>query len=136
MLWLRLFILSGVISPLNSSSILGTYQHGEFIFQCHIFLPFHTVHVVLEARKLKWFSVPFSSGQCFVRTLPHDPSVFGGPTGHGFIELDKSVVHVIRLVQFSSVSQSCLTVCNPMSCTTPGLPVQYQLPEFTQTHVY
>ena len=44
LLWLHPFILSGVISPLISSSILGTYQPGEFIFQCHIFLPFHTTH--------------------------------------------------------------------------------------------
>ena len=43
LLWLLLFILSGVISPLISSSILGTYWPGEFIFQCPIFLPFHTV---------------------------------------------------------------------------------------------
>ena len=42
--WLCLLILSGVISPLFSSSILGTYQPEEFIFQCHIFLPFYTVH--------------------------------------------------------------------------------------------
>ena len=41
MLWRRLFILSGVISPLISSNILGTYQPGEFIFQCPIFLPFN-----------------------------------------------------------------------------------------------
>ena len=47
LLWLYLFILSGVISPLISSSILGTYWPGEFIFQCPIFLPFHTVHWVL-----------------------------------------------------------------------------------------
>ena len=43
-LWLCLFIPSGVISPLTSSSILGTYHPGEFIFQCPIFLAFHTVH--------------------------------------------------------------------------------------------
>ena len=48
LLWFCLFILSGVIFPLFSSSILGTYQPGEFIFQCHIFLPFHTVHGVLK----------------------------------------------------------------------------------------
>ena len=38
--------------------------------------------------------------------------------------------------QFSSVTQSCLTVCNPMDCSMPGLPVHCQLPEFTQTHVH
>ena len=36
----------------------------------------------------------------------------------------------------SSVAQSCLTLCNPMDCSTPGLPVHQQLPEFTQTHIH
>ena len=35
-----------------------------------------------------------------------------------------------------SVTQSCLTLCDPMDCNTPGLPVHHQLPEFTQTHVH
>ena len=39
-------------------------------------------------------------------------------------------------VQFSSVTQSCQTLCGPMNCSTPGLPVHHQLPEFTQTHVH
>ena len=43
-LWLHAFILSGVISPLITSSILGTYRPGEFIFQCAIFLPFHLLY--------------------------------------------------------------------------------------------
>ena len=42
----------------------------------------------------------------------------------------------ISSVQFSSVAQSCLTLCDPMICSTPGLPVHYQLPELTQTHVH
>ena len=37
-------------------------------------------------------------------------------------------------VQFSSVAQSCPTLCDPMNCSTPGLPVHHQLLEFTQTH--
>ena len=37
---------------------------------------------------------------------------------------------------FSSVSQSYPTLCNPMDCSTPGFPVQHQLPELTQTHVH
>ena len=83
LLWFHPFILSGVIYPLISSSILGTYQPAEFLFQCPIFLPFHTVHGVLKAGKLKWFAVPFSSGLHFVRTLHHDPAILGGPTQHG-----------------------------------------------------
>ena len=39
-------------------------------------------------------------------------------------------------VQFSSVAQSCLTLCNPMNRSTPGLPVHHQLLEFTQTHIH
>ena len=40
------------------------------------------------------------------------------------------------MIQFSSVAQSCLTLCDPMNRSTPGLPVHHQLPEFTQTHVH
>ena len=40
------------------------------------------------------------------------------------------------LVQFGSVAQSCPTLSDPMNHSTPGLPVHYQLPEFTQTHVH
>ena len=39
-------------------------------------------------------------------------------------------------VQFSSVAQSCPTLCDPMNCSTPGLPIHHQLPEFTQTHIH
>ena len=39
-------------------------------------------------------------------------------------------------VHFSSVTQSCPTLCDPMNCSTPGLPVHHQPPEFTQTHAH
>ena len=39
-------------------------------------------------------------------------------------------------VQFSSVAQSCLTLCDPMNCSMPGLPVHHQLPAFTQNHAH
>ena len=46
--------------------------------------------------------------------------------------------HLIQhqLYQFSSVAQSCPTLCDPMNRITPGLPVHHHLPEFTQTHVH
>ena len=95
------FFLELFISLLISSSILGTYRPGEFLFQYPIFFPFPTVHGVLTARILKWFAIPFSSGPHFVRPLHHDPPVLGGLTQHGcFIELDKAVVHVIILTSF------------------------------------
>ena len=40
------------------------------------------------------------------------------------------------IIQFSSVTQSCPTLCNPMNRSTPGLPIHHQLLEFTQTHVH
>ena len=43
---------------------------------------------------------------------------------------------IVVPLQFSSVPQSCLTLCIPRYCSTPGLPVHSQLPEFTQTHVH
>ena len=39
-------------------------------------------------------------------------------------------------IQFSSVSQSCLTLCDPTDCNMPGFPVHYQFLEFAQTHVH
>ena len=51
----------------------------------------------------------------------------GRPRSPGFIRLGTS--------QFSSVTQSCPTLCDPMDCSTPGFPVLHYLPEFTQTHV-
>ena len=93
LLWLHLFILSGVISPLISSSTLGLYQPGEFIFQCPIFLPFHTVHGV---RILKW--LPFPSPVDYVLSELSTMSLHG--MAHSFIELNKAVIHVIRLVGF------------------------------------
>ena len=51
-----------------------------------------------------------------------------------FIQLDYLLTG--KSVQFSSVAQSCPTLCNPMNCSTPGLPVHHQLPDFTQTHMH
>ena len=45
------------------------------------------------------------------------------------------VATIVDSTDFSSVAQSCPTLCNPMDCSTPGLPVHHQLPEFTQTHI-
>ena len=49
-----------------------------------------------------------------------------------FTELNNT----LSSVQFISVTQSCMTLCDPMNCSTPGLPVHHQLLEFTQTQVH
>ena len=46
------------------------------------------------------------------------------------------IKNTLSSVQFSSVTQSCPTLGNPMNCSTPGLPVHHQLLEFTQTQVH
>ena len=59
-------------------------------------------------------------------------------TVHGVTNQNYSdtISHQSESVQFSSVAQSCPTLCDPMSCSTPGLPVHHQLLELTQTHVH
>ena len=54
--------------------------------------------------------------------------------GKWSFQIKKTPQH--HTVQFSSVTQSCPTLCDPMNHSTPGLPVHHQLPEFTQTHVH
>ena len=54
----------------------------------------------------------------------------GGDNGVG------RMVQLFSSVQFSSVAQSCLTLCDPRDCSTPGLPVHHQIPQFIQTQVY
>ena len=56
--------------------------------------------------------------------------------------MDRKILNNILLnrvqqhIQFSSVPQSCPTLCDPMNRSTPGLPVHHQLPEFTQTNIH
>ena len=65
-------------------------------------------------------------------TLP--PLVFHSPYPEPYV-LDPSFDACLCVPLFSSVAQSCLTLCKPMACSTPGLPVHHQLPELAQTHV-
>ena len=71
--------------------------------------------------RLKWLSI--SSSSCCIRVLT-------------CILLFTSHKDLLISVQFSSVTQSCPTLCNPMNHSTPGLPVHHQLLEFTQIHVH
>ena len=52
------------------------------------------------------------------------------------VSLNLYLFPIIIMDQFISVAQLCLTLCNPMDCSTPSFPVHHQLPEFTQTHVH
>ena len=65
---------------------------------------------------------------------PH-PELEGTALSPGFLQM-LIRYPFIEYFQFSSVAQSCLTLCDPMNRSMPGLPVHHQLPEFTQTHVH
>ena len=70
----------------------------------------------------------------------HDPDNHNGVITHldpDILECEvKCALESISSVQFSSVTQSCLTLCDPMNHSTPGLPVHHHLPEFAQAHVH
>ena len=72
------------------------------MFQCPIFLPFHTVHGVLKAGILKWFAIPFSNDHVLsdLSTMTRLSWVALHDMAYSFIELDKAVVCVIRLTTF------------------------------------
>ena len=75
---------------------------------------------ILQTLKKIWWGLYFKHNRRALSTKDIIISYFGKMT----------------LVQFSSVAQSCPTLCNPMNHRTPGLPVHHQLLEFTQTHVH
>ena len=81
---------------------MGTYRPGEFIFQCHIFLPFHTVYAVLKARILKWLPFPSPEDNVLseLSAMTHPSWVALYVMDHSFTELEKAVAHMISLVSF------------------------------------
>jgi len=86
-----------------------------------------SVHGFLQARILEWIPIPFSRESSWSR----------GQTSLSCISGRFFTISTTReLYQFSSVTQSCPTLCNPMDCSIPGFPVLHQLPELAQTHVH
>ena len=102
LLWLCLFILSGVISSLISSSILGTYQPGSSSFSVLSFCLF--ILFMGISRQEYWSGLPFPSpvnhilSELSTRTCLSSVALHS--MVHCFFELDKAVVHVVGLVSF------------------------------------
>ena len=80
-----------------------------------------------KARGSSHLFLPWFLG-CVNATTPAKPC-------QGF-EIDHWISENFEMCEFGSVAQSCPTLCDPMNCSTPGLPVHHQLPESTQTHVH
>ena len=99
-------------------------------------LPGSSVHGI-SRQLLQWAAISFSRGSSRPRDRTWVSHIAGRPfTLRATREEAPSTREFISSVQLSSVTQSCLTLCNPMNHSTPGLPVHHQLPEFTQTHVH
>ena len=82
--------------------------------------------VLSQARILEWVAISFSRA-CY---WPRDQT-------HNLLHRQADALPLCQYsLQFSSVTQSCPTLCDPMNCSTPRLPVHHQLLEFTQTHVH
>ena len=90
--------------------------------------PSSSVHGISQTRILEWVAITFSRGSI----QPRSPALAGG----FFTSEPPEKPNPPSSAQFSSVTQSGLTLCDPMNCTTPGLPVHQLLLEFTQTHVH
>ena len=95
----------------------STYQHYPLTFVQNL---------------ITWSQITRMTKECNVRIITMWP-------GHSLRERKANEFCgylLISSVQFSSVTQLCPTLCNPMNHSMPGLPVYHQLPEFTQTHVH
>ena len=99
------------------------------------------------ARELSTFSVGYysKSKDCLkvVKVLPDQCPEFtfqDDRINQKVLKKEKPVLKqetlLLYYLQFSAVAQSCPTLCDPMNCSTPGLPVHHHLPEFTETHVH
>ena len=114
---LLLLLLSLLILTRQCGSVFAMLcVHAQALQSCPTL--YHTMdcslsgssfHGILQARILEWVVMPSSRG---------------------------SSMPLYSKCQFSSITQSCLTLCDPMDCSTPGLPVHHQLPELTPTHVH
>ena len=96
-------------------------------------LPGSSAHGILQARILEWVAISFSRGSF----QPRNRTRVSCTVGRFFTDWAmREATSSQKIHQFSSVSQSCPTLCDTVNCSMAGLPVHHQLPEFTQTHVH
>ena len=118
------------------------------ILECHIVLGFSLRLHLIQARKTcsgspvfptksrsRGHPTQFVEGRGRSEEQQAAPSL-ASPVVTGNISSLLAGEVTIVTIQFSSVTQSCLTICDSMNHSTPGLPVHHHLPEFTQTHVH
>ena len=109
-------------------------------------LPCSSIHGIFEARVLEWVRQMWQvlkRGHSEIlwkpgKTISHKRFCPAPCSSNLYITGNPHLTFCLSCysVQFSSVAQSCLTLCNPMNRSTPGLPVHHQFLEFTHTHVH
>ena len=92
-------------------------------------LPGSPVHGIFLARILEWVTISFFQGSSRARNWTPISCI------DRWIFYDQTTIR-ISMYCCCSVTQSCPTLCDPIDCSTPGLPVLHYLPEFVQTHVH
>ena len=111
-----------------SSEVMGFSRAGSCSFSLHC------LHLPSGVSLMRDHPLNGSSFRCLPTEFYCMESSLGA--GRGWWAHSKQVPLTRPSVQFSSVPQFYPTLCNPMDCSTPGLPVHHQLPEFAQTHVH
>ena len=126
--WFDLFALQGTLK-----SLLQHHSLKASTLSCSAFFMFQLTSIYYNWKNHSFVGKVMSSFQC-ARYVDYS---FSSKEQVFPVKLRLSLNLYIHLqVQFSSVAQSCLTLCDTINCSMPGLPVQHQLPEFTQTHVH
>ena len=134
-----LWLYSFHFHPIFNSQLLCLVIHQVLLFPSNLKkcrMVFSLSYLLLNTA---WTALPFAC-LCqllfcaFVTLLSH--CVNWLLLGHALLSAVHRDTWPCASVQFSSVAQSCPTLCDPMNHSTPGLPVQHQLPEFTQTHIH
>ena len=96
----------------------------------YIWHHFHYVDLLKQEQVYSW------SRHCRLHLLMEEGQRYRPAYGKGMHDCCGRMQSPFSSVQFSSVAQSCRTLCDPVNHSTPGLPVHHQLPEFTLTHVH
>ena len=114
-----------------------------FLLPPSLYFPYVNKNLLLNCKKKKKKNKKTQIGFCYELNYTLPNSCLSPNPQYLKMWLHLKVGHIRRWlsqsaasIQFSSVTQSCPTLCDPMNHSTPGLPVHHHLPEFTQTHVH
>ena len=134
----RLFFCFGFAWHCLSLYILETTQTHKLLWFClRAYWICRLIWGELVQYYFFWCMFTYLSVQVFSSFLQLGFIVFSLGPYISFVRFILLLVLILLwTVQFSSVAQSCPTLCNPMDCSMPGLPVQHHLLELTQTHVH